>query len=138
MAALLLLCSMFAFAFVFHTVTRRTLTVPAHFDTQLAAFAATIDAVVPASEEAPAVRLPVRETTLIMTPAAEATLPQPIVATDSAPLLNAASFRTTPTPLAASITPAWLAQSPEEDAGAVTRALASTRSALRNAFKKTF
>jgi hypothetical protein len=139
-AAMLLLFSMFAFAFVFHVVTRPDATVAAYFDTQLAAYpGAAVVSPRPAVTGRRVVDRPKAAQThapfmAAATPEALATpsrvdppTPATLVITGHAPAA----------PLLSPIDPIAPLHTPD-DGGAVTRAIGHTRSALRSAFKKAF
>jgi hypothetical protein len=134
MAAMLLLFSMFAFALVFHAVTRPRVTIAGHFNTQLAALAQPV-----------APRLPA----MVSAQAAGAALALPVARSEMAPpSIPATAFDATPVihampaSLAMAYLPASIDAAPPElsavSGGAVTRGVAATRSALRTAFKKAF
>ena len=129
---MLLLSSMFGFAFVFHAVMQPGAQLPARYDRQLAAFP------VPAAADRPAV-VSARSTAVARPQIVViATVGEPAVAPPAAPpLLNAFAWPAMPAAL-----PAAAAASRPSDAerhsGAVTNAFATTRSALRGAFRKTF
>jgi hypothetical protein len=131
LAAMLLLCSMFAFALVFHSVTQPVAELPARYDYQLTAMAR------PAVEQPPSFAVP-RETALAPTSTAITATPIeiPLAAPLSPSLIEAFAWPATtsfPAPVSAS--------APSEarrESGAVTRAFATTGSALRNALRKTF
>lgn len=146
---------MFAFAFVFHLVTRPERLVPAHFDAQLAALAPSIDPDVPTAgtstttpsrSAAPARPLPIATpyvldtTTAAADPSIElnispasATLP----AAETANAIEALAWPAASLELPPTIDPAVPVHASRES-GAVTRAFTATRSTLRNVFKKTF
>ena len=140
---MLLLFSMFAFAAVFHVVTRQGELLPAHFDAQLAAFAGAIDAESPTlnvGEVAQRLQASVAPMTLMLEsiaayepPAAMADAP----AIERPALIAASAWP--PVPAQATAARATLTSTEDgAEAGAVTRALSTTRTALRQAFKKAF
>jgi hypothetical protein len=134
---MLLLSSMFAFAFVFHLVTRPEVLVAAHFDLQLTGFAHSVDADVPSvleplvvqrsiNSQPPAVR--VTDTSIDADTEA---------AVDPLPVITATAWPTLAAPLPSTIAPAAPSE-PSSSGGVITRALAGTGSTLRNVFRKTF
>jgi hypothetical protein len=140
-AAVLLLFSMFAFAFVFHTVTRPEATIAAHFDGQLSALTRPVRPDVPVVGE----RQPAPSAAAAVSPAAIETAPL----LDAAPTIEAAlpnhvapPIDASPVPLLATILPAPVAPAPPElsavQRGAVTRSLTTSGAALRSAFKRAF
>jgi len=139
-AALLLLGSMFAFALVFHAVTKPSRRLPARFDVQLTAL------LMPALAELPSLvaqfpptsapwRKPIPATVVEPTVPARVAETTVSVAT-TAPLLESVAPRE-PAGLRATIFPVTPGE-PAAQLGAVTRALAGTGSALRSAFRKAF
>jgi hypothetical protein len=139
LAATLLLFSIFAFAFVFHAVTRQQAVVPAQFDVQLAAFASGIDADRPQLID----QVPARSgrNATVVTPVFAMDMPvsvlAPIETIDQAPVVESAAWPAIAAALAAPVQSRMPPQRPMDE-GAVTRAFGTTSSALRNAFKKTF
>lgn len=147
LAALLLLFSMFAFAFVFHVVTRPEAPVAAHLDRQLAAFARPVAPDVPTLGEPRQPAAAASPVTSVVEPAppVEAsalatdshppalTLPPPITIVPSATVVRPVTV----VPLPAAAVSATL-QPSAPDGGAVTRAFTTTGSALRSAFRKAF
>ena len=136
--ALLLLFSMFAFACVFHVVTRPSGVLPAMFDTQVAPLAHSIASSANIDQPAPAGAASVIEPAL----AAQArstgplTLAPPVVEQPALPALTATAATTLMfLPPSIDAVPAQLSVA---ESGAVTRAALSTGAAVRNAFKKAF
>jgi len=154
LGALFVLSSMFAFAFVFHAVTRPDAGVAARFDVPLAAFPPPVVPIVPAVPVVPAVgsrvpevsMVPVIRVTALETTVTPGTL-EPTTGTlepttgTLEPTTGTTGTSGTPgtliAPLRASVT-AIAPGEPAREGGAVTRAFAITGSALRNAFRKTF
>jgi hypothetical protein len=137
LAAMLVLSSVFAFALVFHTVTEPGAHVPARYDRQLAALVSPQIPVVPVVPRVSAVRV-VRA--VHMVPAvrvAAGTTATSGTPETSGTILHAFAWPTMPAPFPAAASP-FLPSDAARDGGAVTRALATTGSALRNAFRKTF
>jgi hypothetical protein len=137
-AAILLLSSMFAFAFVFHAVTRPDAVLPSQYDLQLAAFAAAApnisarDTIPFAAAARVAPVAPARPAAVVAPAAPDAT--DPPAAPES--VLNAVAW-SRPIQLPSSIAPT-LPVAPLPQAGAVSRAFASAGTALRSALKKAF
>jgi hypothetical protein len=143
LGALLVLSSMFAFAFVFHAVTRPDAAVAARFDVPLAAFPPPVVPVVPAVPVVPVVASRVPEVSMVPV-IRVTTLETPVTIETSGtlePTTGTIGTSGTPgtliAPLRASVT-AIAPSEPAREGGAVTRAFAITGSALRNAFRKTF
>jgi len=142
LGALFVLSSMFAFAFVFHIVTQPSAELAVRFDLHWAALVAPS----PASETTGTTGTTgATRTTGISGTAgnpgtAAAVVPVvpavPVVPEVTAPrLLDALPWP--PTTLVASVN-AVASDAPTRDEGAVTRAIATAGSALRNALRKTF
>lgn len=133
MAALLLLFSMFAFALVFHAVTRPSDTIAGQFNTQVAPLARPVEPRV-RTTAAPRARNAIR------LPAVRTEMALPITAV--APLDVEPAIDATPAPLDMADLPASIEAAPPAlsavPAGAVTRGLAATRGALRSAIRKAF
>ena len=133
MAALLLLFSMFAFALVFHAVTRPSDAIAIHFNTQLAPLAQ------PAGPRVLTMVAP-RARHAVTLPAVRTEMALPITAVASLDVVPA--IDATPAPPAMAYLPASIEAAPPAlsavPTGAVTRALAATGVALRSAIKKAF
>jgi hypothetical protein len=137
LGALFVLSSMFAFAFVFHIVTKSDPQLPARFDLQLAALTEPVAPIVPVVPEVPVAP----EAT--ETPGSSGTSGTPEITSGTAGTPGTAEAAlpsriwSTPAALPAPISAVEPNQHPR-DTGAVTRALATTSAALRSAFRKTF
>ena len=120
---------MFAFALVFHVVTKPAAQLPARYDVQLTVFA------IPVASE-PASVLPPLAIAPMPPPIVTAVIEAPTIAVATPPVLDAWP-PAAPTLLRGSA----VAVAPDDtlrESGAVTRAFATTGSVLRNVFRKTF
>ena len=155
LGALFVLSSMFAFAFVFHIVTKFDPQLPARFDLQLAALVAPTAAVVPEVPEVPvapkvhSVRVALSASATPGTPGTLGTLgtlgtPQGTQGTLGTPGTIGTSGTALPSrawSIPAALPAPLSANEPNghsRDGGALTRAFATAGSAVRNALRKTF
>jgi hypothetical protein len=134
---MLLLFSMFAFAFVFHVVTRPQALVAAQFDLQLTGLARPVNADVPSVPEQRVVQRSIDSPPPAVRVIETSIVAETVAAVDPLPVITATTWPTLPAELPPAIAPAAPSE-PSSSGGVITRALAGTGSTLRNVFRKTF
>jgi hypothetical protein len=135
LGATLVLASMLAFALVFHVVTRPDTHLAAQFNVSLAPFSVSVPAPPPVVWR-PTIARP--EAVIVAAPVSPAVAEDPVEAAPAAmPVLSSVAWPAAPHMMpstAHDVSPA----TPTREGGAVTRAIASTRSAVRNALSRAF